>query len=71
MPKQQVVGSMARCNPDIPLYVYHENSYDGKNFDEEIAIESLPPNCKPIDLFKCWDNIENLENGWLEEFVDS
>ena len=61
---------MQHQNPKIPLWLYHENSYDTKNFNEKINLEGLPSNWKELDLFKCWGGTEKLKNGWLEEFVD-
>lgn len=70
-PHQQITECMNKFNFDLPFYVYHENSYDKRKFNTEINLEKLGQNCTPVDLFDCWQEFSNLDNSWLEEFVDS
>jgi len=68
-PHQQIVVNMIRFNSEIPFYLYHENSYDIRKTNKQINLENLEP-VRFVDLFTCWDNFENLENEWLEKFID-
>ena len=62
---QTLVQDMREKYPDVPFYIYHENSYEEKNFGQSIDLSLLErENVHLIDLHTCWDE------EWLEDFVD-
>lgn len=59
---QQIVTDMKENYPDIDFYIYHENSFEKENHNQEIDFSNeVRENLHIFDLFE--------SNVWLEDFL--